>query len=92
MPIVLESKNNSGASVGKENGNLSMREVLVMTSACYPVHPPVQTKGVGEGDSAEEVQRSPGQKACVYLNEKLTTSPRGSQWSSSSKIFKPFFV
>ena len=28
-----------------------MREILVMTSvyACYPVHPPVQTVGVGEG-------------------------------------------
>ena len=78
------SGSNSGASTALENGNLLMRENFVMMSA-YSRTPvrryylagryEVDSAGVGTGNHA----------ACVCLSKTLTSSPRGSQWSFSSK-------
>ena len=72
------------ASIVLENGNLPMRENFVMMSGVLTHARPSIRFGRkvlsrlcrgGNGNHA----------ACVCLGETLTSSPRGSQWSFSSK-------
>ena len=65
-----------------ENGNLSMRENLVMTSAY------ARPYREGLRRLYREVKENLRHQACVCLGETLTSVPKGSQWSFSSKDFE----
>ena len=75
----------SGASIAIENGNLSMQENLVMTSAYSRPYAPTDWQGGAKADSTREGKESLRHSACVCLGETLSSLPKGSQWSFSSK-------
>ena len=75
----------SGASIAVENGNLSMQENLVMTSAYSRPYAPTDWQGGAKADSTREGKESLRHSACVCLGETLSSLPKGSQWSFSSK-------
>ena len=62
-----------------------MRENLVMTSACARPYAPTDWQGGAKADSTRERKESLRHSACVCLGETLTSLPKGSQWSFSSK-------
>ena len=74
----------SGASIAIENGNLPMRENLVMTSASTALTP-LRTGREGLSRLYKGGKESLRHPACVCLSETLTSLPKGSQWSFSSK-------
>ena len=68
-----------------ENGNLSMRKKLVMTSAFH--RPPVRTgrEGLSRFCRGGDREYKICSLRCFWRNVNQFSSPRGNQWSFSSK-------